>query len=196
MGHIARFVLFTFVVVSAIQARVISYAPYTDRAAIPAVQSRLNRHFVLIEQTGTTSTPVPIGAPPGPYYAYPPSQVVIYDSQGAEEPRVVFPENGSSAPINNATVYEDERAIPVILIQTTANYEGSNPTNQPVWLLSNDGGNEWKTVALPTALINFPNGADTGGPFARARFSNILVGTREMPFVVATNVTFGQECAT
>src|SRR5438105_215193 len=189
MSHIARFVLFTFVVVSAIQARVISYAPYTDRAAIPAVQSRLNRHFVLVEQTGTTSTPVPIGAPPGPYYAYPPSQVVIYDSQGAEEPRVVFPENGSSAPINNATVYEDERAIPVILIQTTANYEGSNPTNQPVWLLSNDGGNEWKTVALHTALINFPNGADTGGPFARARFSNILVGTREMPFVVATNVT-------
>ena len=34
---------------TAASARVISYAPYSDRITIPATQSRLNRHFVLLE---------------------------------------------------------------------------------------------------------------------------------------------------
>jgi len=63
MNRISRFALFILLIVSAAQARVISYAPYTDRAAIPAVQARTNRHFVLVEQTGSGSAPVPIGVP-------------------------------------------------------------------------------------------------------------------------------------
>jgi len=185
MNRISRFALFILLIVSAAQARVISYAPYTDRAAIPAVQARTNRHFVLVEQTGSGSAPVPIGVPPSPNFNYPPSQVVVYDSKGLEEPRVIFPQDGTSVPINSAAAYEDDRGVPVVVIQTAADFNGSNPTHQPIWLFSNDAGNSWMRLALPATAVYFPNGADTGGPFARGRFSNILIGTREFPFVLS-----------
>ncbi len=185
MNRISRFALFILLIVSAAQARVISYAPYTDRAAIPAVQARTNRHFVLVEQTGSGSAPVPIGAPPSPNFNYPLSQVVLYDSKGLEEPRVIFPQDGTSVPINSAAAYEDDRGVPVVVIQTAADFNGSNPTHQPIWLFSNDAGNSWMRLALPATAVYFPNGADTGGPFARGRFSNILIGTREVPFVLS-----------
>src|SRR5581483_4881869 len=179
MARVIRFALLIAVVVSApLHARVLSYAPYTDRGAIPAVQSRLDRHFVLVEQIGATQ-PVPIGISPAPPqgFAYPPSQVVVYDSQGIEEPRVVFPQDGTAVPINDAIAYEDGSAL-VILIQSV-------PSTGTEWDLTNDGGRTWRKVALPPATLLFPNGADTGGPFARARFSPMLVGTHDVPFVVA-----------
>jgi hypothetical protein len=184
MNRTRSAVLCTVVLLAtAAQARVISYSPYTDRASIPAVQSRLNRHFVLVEQTGTT-VPVPIGSPIPPNFSFPPAQVVLYDSTGIEEPRVIFPQDGSAAPINNAIVREEPSEAPVVLIQTTADFNGGNPTRQPIWLLSNNGGNSWVKLSLPTTTLYFPNGADTGGTFARARFSNVLPGTREVPFVL------------
>ncbi|HEX9406185.1 MAG TPA: hypothetical protein VF975_02625, partial [Thermoanaerobaculia bacterium] len=186
MNRFARVALFILVAAASLDARVISYAPYTDRGAIPAVQNRLDRHFVLVEQVGTL-VPLPIGISPPPFSGYPPSQVVLYDSKGLDEPRIIFPQDGSSAPVNSAIVREDEREVPAVLIQTTANFNGGNPSFQPIWLLSNDGGNSWIKVALPSTFVFFPNGADVGGPFARARFSNMLVGTREVPFVVAVS---------
>ena len=49
-----------------VQARVISYSPYTDRSAVPAHQHRMNRHFVLVEGSagamgggGAVMPPVP-----------------------------------------------------------------------------------------------------------------------------------------
>src|SRR6266508_2148212 len=71
MNRFARVALFILVAAASLDARVISYALYTDRGAIPAVQSRLNRHFVLVEQVGTLM-PLPIGISPPPFGGYPP----------------------------------------------------------------------------------------------------------------------------
>ena len=82
----------------AVEARVISYAPYTDRSAVPAVQSRFNRHFVLIEQlSGSAGGAIPEPLPP--VFTAGPAQLVLYDSSGIEEPRVIYPQDGSSAPV-------------------------------------------------------------------------------------------------
>src|ERR1700730_14644257 len=118
------------------QARVISYSPYTDRASFPALQHRLNRHFVLVEQAAVGGGSGPIVSPPIPYYL-PPGNVVIYDSRGLEEPRVVFPGDGSTPAISVAAARE-EAGVVSILIQTSANFLGTNPTSQLIWLMSND----------------------------------------------------------
>jgi hypothetical protein len=184
MHRTSRFVLFILVVASVAQARVISYAPYTDRAASPAVQSRLNRHFVLIEQ-GSSSTS-PILTPVPPQGIVPPGQIVLYDSKGLEEPRVIFPADGSSVGINVAAAREDERNVVSILIQTTANFDGTNPSFQPIWFFTNDSGVTWTQVDIPIkASVTLPFAPDTGGPILRSRYSNLRVGTREVPFVVA-----------
>src|SRR5260370_41403791 len=93
-----RYVLSAILLFSALGAsgRVISYAPYTDSVAVPAFQSRLDRHFALVE----TAT-VAFGGlfPPGISSG---SRLVIYDSAGIEEPRVVFPPDGTAATVNVA----------------------------------------------------------------------------------------------
>ena len=188
MNRISRLALFILAVASVSQARVISYAPYTDRASSPAVQSRLNRHFVLIEQ-GSSSN-LPIGSPLPPQGISPPGQVVLYDSKGLEEPRVIFPADASSVGINVAAAREDERQVLSVLIQTTANFNGANPTFQPIWLFTNDSGATWTKVAIPsTANVILPFAPDTGGPSIRSRYSNLRVGTREVPFVVAASTS-------
>src|SRR5207245_1037996 len=148
------------------------------------VQNRLNRHFVLFEQTSAGMCCPPILAPPS-YLAQ--GQIVLYDSQGQEEPRVVFPADGTSIGIASITARE-EAGVVSILIQTNANFLGANPTNQFIWLMSTDSGASWMKVALPTtgyAMQTFS--ADVGGPFARGRYSSVRVGSREVPFVVATS---------
>src|SRR6266849_6079947 len=186
MTRVARLVA-AFLLFSAIsEARVISYAPYTNRASIPAVQNRLNRHFVLIEQTPAGSSS--IISPPPPCCNNPtPSQLVLYDAQGLEEPRVIFPADGSSSAISSATVRE-EAGVVSILIQTSANFLGANPTNQFIWLLTNDSGASWMKVAIPTTPTVTTLAADFGGPFARGRYSNVRVGTPEVPFVVGNSL--------
>ncbi|HKO54786.1 MAG TPA: hypothetical protein VJ276_02840 [Thermoanaerobaculia bacterium] len=164
-------------------ARVISYAPYSDRASFPAQQLRLNRHFVLVE--GFTIGGQTLISPPLPYGATQ-GQLVAYDSQGLEEPQVVFPKDGSMTGISAAAARESGSSL-VILIQTTADFEGKNPQRLPLFLLSTDAGASWKRVLLPgnNTLFDLINGsADTGGPFARARYSNIRIGTSTYPFVV------------
>src|SRR5438067_7495577 len=142
--HTVSFVLFTLIFSFAAHARVISYAPYTSRAATPAVQNRLNRHFVLVEQIGASNSVCCLPSPlPPNFYSFPPSQVVLYDSKGQTEPKVIFPQDGSSAAISMAAVREDDRQVPAILIQTNANFLGNNPKADYIWLLSNDAGNSW-----------------------------------------------------
>lgn len=173
---------------STLQARIISYAPYSDRPAVPAVQSRLNRHFVLIEQGAATSVnttvpPPPVGLPP--VAATPLAQLVLYDSKGQEEPKVIFPQDGSSTPIGVVAVREDARQVPTILVQTNFNFEGTNATQTPIWIMSTDGGTTWKKLGLPAISVQVSGAADTGLPFVRARYSNVRVGTSDVPFVVA-----------
>jgi hypothetical protein len=185
MSRVARFAAALLLLAAVSEARVISYAPYTDRAAVPAVQNRLNRHFVLIEQQGSSGSGTIVSPPPA-YGYYAPSQLVVYDSAGNEEPRVVFPSDGF-ATITSATARE-EAGVLSILIQTGANFLGANPNNQLIWLFSNDGGTSWMKLDMPpaTSAALTALSPDVGGPFARGRYSSTRVGTREVPFVIGT----------
>jgi hypothetical protein len=185
MNRICRLALFTLFIASVAQARIISYAPYTDRAATPALQHRMNRHFVLVEQAPASN--LQIVSPIPPYAVFPPGQLVLYDSKGEEEPRVIFPIDGTNASINVAAVREDERQVVSALIQTTANLNGTNPGGFAIWLMTNDSGASWMKVAIPLAgVFSQSFGADNGGPFVRSRYSSVRIGTREVPFVVGT----------
>src|SRR5207244_9223824 len=130
---------------TAASARVISYAPYSDRVSIPAVQSRLNRHAVLFEMAK-------VGSNRG--------QVVVYDTQGFEEPRVVL----DDVTVSSIAAREDDQQLAILV-------QGSVPSAA---MLSVDGGRTWKALTLPASgyftsiFYSYP---DTGGPFARGRYS-------------------------
>jgi hypothetical protein len=148
-----------------LSARVISYAPYSDRLTIPAVQSRLNRHFVLLEMPPNSTSS---------------GQVVVYDTQGLEEPRVVL----NNVIVNSMAVREDDQQL-AILVQTTSPSLG---------MFSSDGGQTWKNVALPASSFFtsiYTTTPDTGGPFARGRYAQVRVGTRAYPFYFASSNPFG-----
>ncbi|HKO02509.1 MAG TPA: hypothetical protein VJ032_12480 [Thermoanaerobaculia bacterium] len=172
-----------------VHARVISYAPYSDRVSYPALQNRLNRHIVIIEGDSPAFNGGILISPPFPGSGSAVGQLVIYDTKGLEEPRVVFPSANTLTGIYAAAVREDGAGVPTILIQTNFNFNGTNPQSLAIWLLSIDGGTTWKKIDLPTIptlqVLNYLT--DTGGPFARSRGSNIRVGTIDTPFVVASN---------
>ena len=153
-------------------ARVISYAPYTNRPSLPVIQSRLNRHFVLLE----SSSPQTSGSALW-------NEVVMYDSTGQEEPRVVYPAAGTSESIVVAAVREEPGAPATILVGSY----GTQYYGSLVWKLTTDGGASWNTLSLPKLYFDYQSSAapDLGGPFARARYSNIRIGTRDVPFVIS-----------
>ena len=155
-----------------LEARVISYAPYTSRPALPVIQSRMNRHFVLLEASSAQT----FG------YAYW-NEVVMYDSTGQEEPRVVYPADGTWESIVVAAVREEAGAPATILVGTYGAYYYSSLK----WKLSTDGGASWKTLSLPSTSFDYQSAVapDFGGPFARARYSSIRIGTRDVPFVIS-----------
>jgi len=177
----------------ALFARVVSYAPYSNSASFVGVQSRLNRHFAVVEGPNPVNYGLMIS--PLPYwssYAY--GQVVVYDFDGREEPRVVFPQDGTLAAFSVLAVHEDLAHVPSILIQTNSTLGGQNPQQQFVMMLSTDGGNTWKHVLFGNDVIfQLPNQTpDLGGPFARARYSQVRIGTDDTPFIVGTfNAVYG-----
>jgi hypothetical protein len=149
--------LCVYLIAAAAAARVISYAPYTDRITIGAVQSRLNRHFVLFELAPGSSSSAK-------------GQVVVYDTQGLEEPRVVL----DNIAVFSLAAREDDQQF-AIFVQTSATSA----------MLTVDGAATWKSVGLPSVnnLGNFTTQIpDTGGPFARGRWSPLRIGTRQYPF--------------
>ncbi len=155
-------------------ARVVSYAPYTTRTALPGYHERTSRYFVLVERTGGSDW-VPL------------SQVVLYDSTGAEEPRVIYPQSGS-APITFAALYEPKTqlsaglpVVPWLLVGNAAQY-----------LLSTDGGTTWKMVTglKEPAPAHQPRDVDIGGPFVQGLAPQVMTGNDEIPFVVAYDFAF------
>ena len=142
-------------------SRVISYAPYTDRTAFAGTHERTTRYFVLIERTGTGSLWDQSG------------QVVLYDSAGLEEPRVIYPTDGS-APVQFAALYETKTQPPWILIGASSKF-----------LLSTDGGATWKEIAGITAVPGAARDVDVGGPFVGGLANQVILGTDSAPFVVA-----------
>jgi len=142
---------------TAASARVISYAPYSDRITIPATQSRLNRHFVLLELSpGTINR----------------GQVVVYDTQGFEEPRVVL----DNVFVNSIAAREDDQQLAILV-------QGSTPSAAT---LSVDGGRTWKTLSLPASVYFtsiFSSFPDTGGPIARPLYAGARSDAAEYPFL-------------
>jgi hypothetical protein len=169
-------------------SRVISYAPYSDRVSYPGLQHRMNRHAVIIEGDSPAFSGGILISPPIPGYGSAIGQVVVYDTKGLEEPRVVFPAANTLTGIYALAVREDGAGVPSILIQTQYNFNGTNPQFLPIWLLSIDGGTTWKKVDLPVSYSNqvLNYSIDVGGPFAHERGSNIRIGTIDTPFVVAS----------
>ncbi|HEX8153274.1 MAG TPA: hypothetical protein VF698_09125, partial [Thermoanaerobaculia bacterium] len=159
-------------------ARIISYAPYTDRTAIPAMQHRLNRHFVLFESLPQSNFNG--GNPAGR------GQVVVYDSAGAEEPRVVFTADGSAIELTHLAVREEGSNLSILLRYLTT----QNNVRKPLFALSTDGGANWKAIVLPDGPMQniFNQAIDNGGPFARSRYSQIQAGTATYPFIVGIDL--------
>ncbi|HEX8169694.1 MAG TPA: hypothetical protein VF824_04045 [Thermoanaerobaculia bacterium] len=154
-------------------ARVISYSPYTNRIATPAYQLRSTRQFYLIESDAS--------------FAYqPPSHLVRYDTTGMFEPEVVYPRQGTGV-ILTAAYYERSSAnspitVDSLLIVTTDDFEGKNPTHQPITLFSNGGG-IWKRIsALDGRTLQMPADVDTGGPYTRGLAAPIHLATYDIPF--------------
>jgi len=158
--------LFVCLVAATATARVISYAPYTDRLCMPAVQHRGARHFALVE------------FPQNGNYTY--GQVVLYDTQGLDEPRVIYPTGGGYTTIYAAAVREDDQQL-AIFVQTGYNSAA----------LSLDGGNSWKTLSQPYSYYPLMTPAttrtDAGGPYVRGRYAAIRIGSRDVPFILDLN---------
>lgn len=149
------FALFTAVPLA---GRVISYAPYTNRVAIPSHQDRTSRHFVLIE------------APAEDFINSSPRDVVLYDSTGAEEPRVITPAAGVW---EQSAVYQKNGGAPVILLIRSGT------------VMMSEGGTHWRVLqGFGSFQISPRPDVDSGGPFANGLYAPIVLGNDEWPFVV------------
>lgn len=178
--------LLCFVVAVAADARVISYAPYSDRYSFIATQSRLNRHVVVAEGEVTPY----IYLVPGPVHAIGPinGQVIVYDTQGLEEPKAVFPPNGTNAVLGTVVVREDANGVPSLLVSSNWTDPQLNPQGRMMFFLSVDGGATWKTLSVSPGqsqldLITL----DHGGPIARNTEAQARIGTSATPFVIASD---------
>src|SRR5712692_933188 len=171
---------------SALYARIVSYSPVTNRQSYPAVQSRTNRHYVLIEtEEGTALSP--------PSY-YRSDQVVLYDALAGAEPRTVFPGGATRAAITAAAVWEGREEVPRLLVRTNADFGGENPSHHLRYFYSPDAGRTWRGLALPASEIDTPPPAtDVGGPMTRGRGSQIRIGSASFPFCVSVAVTSGTD---
>lgn len=167
-----------FVFGSRAEARVISYAPVTSRQATPAVQRRTNRHAVLLEQVSVTSGP---GAPICYGCFANLSRLVVYDTQGAEEPRDVTP-GGAPATIYSAAAFEAPDGT--LFLFANGYTPDAVPAYTPRSYFSRDGGRTWTVLPLP-GFFSSSSSPDSGGPFVRARGASIRPGTPDSPFLLA-----------
>ena len=166
---------FTLALTPAVFGRVLSYAPYTDRTAIPAQQLRTNRLFVLMEAASSSSALMGGMALDG--------HVVLYDSMGEFEPAVIFPTNGRKAQIVTSATRENSDGRLSILVWTNSISGDQSPV--PALHFSNDSGASWTRLDIPVPLGGTPAQLDTGGPFAASRSPFIRVGNEQAPFVIA-----------
>jgi len=176
------------VLASAAQARVISYAPITSRQATPAVQKRTNRHTLLLEQVSVTSG---AGAPICYGCFANLSRLVLYDTQGAEEPRDVTPA-GTAGTYSAAAALETADGTLFLLVN------GFTPVSTPAYQsrtwFSADGGRTWSEPAgFPRCSLGMSSQADVGGPLVSARGAAIQPGSPAAPFFTNTWTGTGYE---
>ena len=173
--------LFLVAAAPSLFARVISYAPYTNRTSLSSYHLRTSRYFALAE------------APPGesPFVR---AQVVLYDALGGEEPRIIYP--GTTEARYVVYVAVDGGASPIqidppppgprILIAT---YDQTSTSSQLMYQFSSDGG---KTFRRLSQLDNFqplgtyPFDTDFGGPYAHGLTAPVVIGDGFYSFVIST----------
>ncbi|HEX7155283.1 MAG TPA: hypothetical protein VF618_27700 [Thermoanaerobaculia bacterium] len=164
-------------------ARVVSYAPYSDRFTYPALQHRNNRYIVLLEAPALNLGGTPwLGAPI--VGGLPVGQLVVYDTTGEEEARVVYPAGGDAVIGSIGVRRNDPSQTLTIAAQIQENGSAYK------WVLSSDSGRTWVTVTgtpnrLVSNLLNVPG--DTGGPHVRARYAPLRIGSADYPFVFLSN---------
>ena len=159
-------------------ARVISYAPYTDQVAFRGHHLRSTRHFVLMEAAAPNA---------GQGFVYN-GRLVLYDSSGAEEPRVIYPENPNATDsIRFAALYQERAdAQPIILIQTHRHLVTSPPMIAAITRISTDGGRTWRDIPeLERKEVQWDTDIDVGGPWTRGLATAVRVGNNAFPVIVA-----------
>jgi hypothetical protein len=173
-------------------ARVVSYAPVTDRVATPVQQLRTSPDFVLIEAkeggyAGPAGGPV---ADALPWYGWLTGRLVIHDATGAREARVVLPTGGPEAVFYVAAARPGADGALRILAVTNADPTGILPRETLRLLFTSDGGSTWEELAIPaglTAAVPFNwgsawSGTDLGGPVTRGRDPVLRLGSDASPF--------------
>lgn len=175
-------------------ARVVSYAPVTDKVASPVQQPRVSPEFVLIE-----SDSGPFAGPAGgpfweglPWYGWLAGKLVVHDASGGREARVVLPREGEDAWFLAVAARPGANGSLRILALTDAMLSGAPSRGTFRALFSADGGSSWKEVAVPSGtLAALPynwgsswSGIDFGGPFVRGRDPVLRLGSDATPFVL------------
>lgn len=177
MKHFSAVLLALFAMAAPAFARVISYAPYTDRIAEPGFQDRTTRHFVLLESGEMT------------WGGVRPKQVVLYDTrQGGAEPKVIFPQNGANAGLHGVALYQPGDIIGSPTLESPPVIFVSLYDNGAKSFVSGDGGSTWREVMK---LRSIPTGtsaprADFGGFWTGGLNTIMQLGNDEWPFVVGT----------
>lgn len=175
-------------------ARVISYAPVTNRVAVPVQQPRTSPLFVLVESE-TGFHPWHWGGPATdgfPYYAGLFGRLVVHDVSGGTEPRVVLPVGGEEARFLAVAARPGPDGGLRVLAVTDADPSGVAPRGTMRALFSRDGGTAWRALDVPPEAAagvagsgGSPwGGVDFGGPFARGRDPVVRLGPDATPFVL------------
>ena len=157
--------------------RVLSYAPYSNRLSLPSINARSGRWFALIE------------ALPG-QFPFNRGQVVLYDTAGREEPRVIYPSDPTKdAAMAFLALYErGEEGRSGELTILVAEIVGSQSNLHREYFISNNSGASWKHVdGLDAQRVPhvYQYTYDFGGPFSRGLSPQVSVGGT-LPFVIAT----------
>lgn len=143
-------------------ARVISYAPYSDQLSIRGYHERTTRYFVLVEAAA--------GNVADEYVQN--GTVVLYDSTGAEPPRVI---HGPDTIFAVALYERRATEAPTVLVITATRT-----------LVSRNGGRSWRQIAeLDKFELLEKRDIDRGGPWTQGMAVPVLIGSGRYPFVVS-----------
>ncbi|MHB8798778.1 MAG: hypothetical protein ACYDBY_09985 [Thermoanaerobaculia bacterium] len=159
-------------------ARVVSYAPVTNRYATPIHQPRAAARFVLAESDVQSAW----------YYsATPRGRLVIHDATGQDEPRVVLPTAGPEVLFSVAAARPGADGILRILALVDRSPQGTEDYSKKQLFFSRDAGESWIEVLLPSGILPVVSVAtspvaDFGGPNARGRQPSLRLGSDATPF--------------
>ena len=159
-------------------ARVVSYAPVTNRYATPIQQPRASARFVLAESDVQSAW----------YYsAMPRGRLVVHDATGQDEPRVVLPTAGPEVLFSVAAARPGPGGLLRILALVDRSPQGTEDYSKKELLFSRDGGETWIEVLLPSGVLPVVSVAtspvaDFGGPNARGRQPSLRLGSDTTPF--------------